>query len=85
MTETVALCSLTEKRVIVERVRQITADGVVYQAQTPLRRVYYNAPYDRELMQKELSEPYLSAVLAVFGETPLLTDASVQEETDEAV
>lgn len=85
VTETISLCSLTPTRVVVEKLRQITQDGVVYTEETPARRIYYNAPYDRSLMEEELPQPYLEAVQAIFGETPLLTDASALPEEESAV
>lgn len=85
VTETISLCALTPTRVIVEKLRQITQDGVVYTEETPARRIYYNAPYDRSLMEEELPQPYLEAVQAIFGETPLLTDASTLSEEESAV
>ena len=85
VTKIISLCSLTPIRVVVEKIRQITQDGVVYTEEAPTRRVYYNAPYDRTLMSEELPQPYLAAVQAVFGETPLLTDASILSEEESAV
>lgn len=85
VTETISLCSLTPVRVVVDKIRQITQDGVVYTEKAPTRRIYYNAPYDRTLISKELPQPYVAAVQAVFGETPLLTDASILSEEESAV
>ncbi len=85
VTETISLCSLTPVRVVVDKIRQITQDGVVYTEEAPTRRIYYNAPYDRTLISKELPQPYVAAVQAVFGETPLLTDASILSEEESAV
>lgn len=85
VTETILLCSLTPVRVVVDKIRQITQDGVVYTEKAPTRRIYYNAPYDRTLISKELPQPYVAAVQAVFGETPLLTDASILSEEESAV
>lgn len=85
VTETISLCSLTPTRVVVERLRQITQGGVVYTEETPARRIYYNAPYDRSLIEEELPQPYLAAVQTVFGEEPMLTDASTLPEEENVV
>ena len=49
-TELISLYSLTPTRVVVEKLRRITQDGIVYTEKSPVRRIYYNAPYDRSLM-----------------------------------
>lgn len=84
-TEIISLYSLTPTRVVVEKLRRITQDGVVYTEKAPARRIYYNAPYDRSLMEEELPQPYLAAVQAIFGEVPLLGDASTLSEEESAV
>ena len=84
-TELISLYSLTPTRVVVEKLRRITQDGIVYTEESPTRRIYYNAPYDRSLMEEELPQPYLAAVQAIFGETPLLGDARVLSEEESGV
>jgi hypothetical protein len=44
------------------------------------RRAYLNSIIDRDCISKELSEPYLSAVMAVWGDTPTVIDEDYIEE-----
>lgn len=46
------------------------------------RKVYGNSPLGRELLEKDLPKAYYNAVLAVWGEEPLLTDPEMQTQVD---
>ena len=68
--EVISLDELTEYKVSISTRKFIEVDGVEYQIGDIHRRGYANSADDRELIQNELGEPYLSAVMAVWGDTP---------------
>lgn len=66
----ISLDELDVYKVSVETKQFVEVDGVLYQIGTPHRRAYSNSSQDRILISEELAEPYLSAVMAVWGDEP---------------
>lgn len=66
----ISLDELDVYKVSVETKQFVEVDGVLYQIGTPHRRAYSNSSQDRVLISEELAEPYLSAVMAVWGDEP---------------
>ena len=66
----ISLDELDVYKVSVETKQFAEVDGVLYQIGTPHRRAYSNSSQDRVLISEELAEPYLSAVMAVWGDEP---------------
>lgn len=66
----ISLDELDVYKVSVEIKQFVEVDGVLYQIGTPHRRAYSNSEQDRILIAEELAQPYLSAVMAVWGDTP---------------
>lgn len=66
----ISLDELDVYKVSVETKQFVDVDGVLYQIGTPHRRAYSNSSQDRVLISEELVEPYLSAVMAVWGDEP---------------
>lgn len=74
MTTTVTLDALTKNSVSVKRQKTITAEGSTYEIGEPHRCAYVNSVSGRKQLAAELPEPYLSAVLAVWGDAPTVED-----------
>ena len=74
MTETVTIDALTKNSVSVKRQKTITAEGSIYEIGEPHRCAYVNSTYGRAQLAKEVPEPYLSAVMAVWGNAPTVDD-----------
>lgn len=74
MTETITIDALTKNSVSIKRQKTITADGSTYEIGEPHRCAYANSATGREQIAEELPEPYLSAVMAVWGDTPTVED-----------
>ena len=74
MTTTITLDALTQNSVSVKRQKTITAEGSTYEIGEPHRCAYVNSAAGREQIAEELPEPYLSAVMAVWGDTPTVED-----------
>lgn len=70
MTTTVTLDALTQNSVSVKTRKTITQDGIDYEIGEPHRCAYVNSVSGRKQLAAELPEPYLSAVLAVWGSVP---------------
>lgn len=68
--EEISLDELDVYKVSVETKQFAEVDGVLYQIGTPHRCAYSNSSQDRALIANELIEPYLSAVMAVWGDSP---------------
>ncbi len=66
----IAIDCLTVNGVSVKRQDYVEIDGVRYDTGKPHRKAYSNSVFGRKELQKELGEPYLSAVMAVWGDEP---------------
>lgn len=70
MITKISLDMLTESSVSVRTQKYITDEGVEYAVGEPHRCAYVNSERGRAEIAAELPEPYLSAVLAVWGDAP---------------
>ena len=43
----------------------------------PERRVYTNSPFGRKELEKNVEDPYYSAVMEIWGEEPVLEDVDL--------
>ena len=74
MTETITIDALTEVSVSIKRQKTIRAEGSTYEIGEPHRCAYANSSAGREQIAAEVPEPYLSAVMAVWGDAPTVED-----------
>lgn len=74
MITRITLDMLTETSVSVKTQKYIEDGGVEYAVGEPHRRAYVNSERGRAEIAAELPEPYLSAVLAVWGEAPIVVE-----------
>lgn len=74
MIEKITLDMLTQDSVSVKRQRYAVVDGEEYPIGQPHRKAYINSERGRTEIQNELEEPYLSAVMAVWGEQPTVVE-----------
>ena len=49
-------------------------EGVTYNVGEPHRKAYSNSVNGRAELQEEVSEPYYSAVMSVWGDEPTVID-----------
>lgn len=61
---------LTKDSVSVKTQNYTNIDGVDYDIGLPHRKAYVNSTLGREEIAAELPEPYLSAVMVIWGDTP---------------
>ena len=73
MEERISLDYLTRQGVSVCRQKVLVENGEEYVVGLPHRRAYINSEQGREEIEAALSEPYRSAVLAVWGDAPSVT------------
>ncbi len=78
MQEKIILESLNTNSVDVKIQNSIFHEGMEYDIGLPHRTAYINSTRGRAELTDELPEPYRSAVLAVWGPEPTIT-----EETEE--
>lgn len=76
MNEKTYLDMLTQDSVSVKKQQFTTVEGVEYPIGQPWRRAYVNSTQGRAEVQAEVSEPYLTAIMAVWGDTPTVADAA---------
>ena len=76
MTEKITIDMLTSDSVSIKRQNYIEQDGVIYAVGQPSRKAYSNSIRGRAEIAQELGEPYLSAVMSVWGDTPTIEEAS---------
>ena len=74
MIEKITLDTLTQDGVSLKKQQYATIDGQEYPVGQPWRRAYINSAVGREQLQAEVLEPYLSAIMAVWGDKPTVTE-----------
>ena len=77
MVEKITLDMLNQDGVSIKKQQFTVVGGVEYAIGEPWRRAYINSVRGRQEIENEVPEPYLSAIMAVWGDTP-----TVVEETD---
>lgn len=70
MQELISLDELNQNSVSVVTRKYIEEEGVKYFVGDIHRRAYVNSEEGRQEINQELAEPYLSAVMTVWGDTP---------------
>lgn len=70
MQEKISLDMLTQDNVSLHKQQITVIDGVEYSIGQPWRRAYVNSTQGRTQVQTEADEPYRTAILAVWGDTP---------------
>ena len=74
MVTKIALDMLTETGVSVKTQKYVEDGGIQYAVGEPHRRAFVNSERGRREIASELPEPYLSAVMAVWGEYPTMDE-----------
>ena len=73
----IILDMLTQDKVIILKQNYVNVDGIEYMVGNTWRSAYMNSTEGRARAQLEVIEPYLSAIMAIWGTTP-----TVVENTD---
>jgi hypothetical protein len=79
MITKIALDMLTETGVSVKTQKYVEDEGVEYAVGEPHRRAFVNSERGRHEIAFELAEPYLSAVMAVWGGFPTVDEMPVPD------
>lgn len=74
MNEKIYLDMLTQDSVSLRKQQYTTIDGIEYPIGSPWRRAYVNSTQGRAAVQTEVSEPYKTAIFAVWGTTPTVME-----------
>lgn len=74
MVKKITLDMLTQDSVSLKKQNHTVVDGKEYPIGEPWRRAYVNSIQGRQQLQAEVSEPHLSAIMAVWGATPTVTE-----------
>ncbi len=74
MTEKITLDMLTQNSVSLKKQKYAVVDGNEYLIGAPWRRTYINSEQGRAQVKNEVPEPYQSAILAVWGDAPTVTE-----------
>lgn len=74
METRIVLDALSPDSVSIKTERIVTMEGETFALGNPHRCAYINSRTGRERLCSEVAEPYLSAVLAVWGDTPTLEE-----------
>jgi len=72
--EKITLDMLTTDSVSIKKQNYTTVDGIEYPVGDPWRRAYINSSSGRTALQAEVANPYKTAIMAVWGDTPTVTD-----------
>jgi len=76
MNEKIMLDMLTEDGVSLKKQRYAPIEGNEYPIGQPWRRAYVNSVQGRAQVQAEVAEPYKSAIMAIWGSTPTVTETA---------
>ena len=74
MMEKITLDMLTQDSVSLKKQIYTSVDGVEYPIGKPWRRAYVNSEKGRTQVQNEVSEPYRTAIFAIWGDIPTVSD-----------
>jgi hypothetical protein len=74
MVEKIYLDMLTQDSVSIRKHQFTTIDGVEYPIGEPWRRAYVNSTQGREKVNTEVSEPYRSVVILMWGDSPTVVE-----------
>ena len=72
--EKITLDMLTTDSVSVLKQQYITVDGTDIRVGENVRNAYMNTQTERELLKSELPEEFYNAVIAVWGDTPIVAE-----------
>ena len=73
----ITLDMLTNDSVSVLKQQYITVDGADVKVGENVRNAYMNTQTERELLKSELPEEFYNAVIAVWGDTPIVAEPEV--------
>ena len=82
MEELILLDELNEFGVSVVTKKYIISEGIRYFVGDPHRVAYVNSTSGRADISRELSEPYLSAVMNIWGDTPLVPEPEIDSHEE---
>lgn len=74
MVEKITLDMLTQDSVSLKKQQYAVVNGKEYPIGEPWRRAYINSVQGRAQVQAEVPEPYKSAIMAVWGNAPTVTE-----------
>jgi len=74
MIEKITLDNLTQDNVSLKKQQYVVIEGKELPIGEPWRRAYINSTQGRAQVHAEVPEPYLSAIMAIWGDTPTITD-----------
>mgnify|MGYP001009130175 CR=1 FL=1 len=74
MNEKIYIDALTESGVSIRWQKYVIEEGQEYYVGDPHRCAYINSERGRLEITQALTEPYLSAVMALWGDTPTVTE-----------
>lgn len=76
MIEKTTLDMLTQDSVSFRRQQFATIESKEYPIGEPWRRAYVNSTQGREQVNSEVSEPYRSVIMLMWGDTPTITEVA---------
>lgn len=80
MEELILLDELTSASVSVVTKKYIVIDGTRYFIGDPHRAAYVNSIRGRTEISENLPEPYLSSVMALWGDTPIVPEPEIENK-----
>lgn len=81
----ISLDILTEKGVTVKKQQYIELNGKELNVGELHAKAYVNSERGRAELYEEVTDPYLAAVLAVWGDTPTVVEDIAAESTAETI
>lgn len=79
LIEKISIDMLNTSSVSILKQQFVVVNGVSQQVENNWRRAYENSVSGRESLSTEVPEPYLSAIMAVWGDTPTVDNSIIQD------
>lgn len=76
MVEKITIDMLTADSVSIKKQNYAVINGVEYAIGEPWRRAYVNSTSGRAQLQAEVTEPYLTSILGVWGDIPTVVEVT---------
>ncbi|MEN6317058.1 MAG: hypothetical protein ABFD25_22725 [Clostridiaceae bacterium] len=76
MNEIITLDMLTQDSVSLKKQQYTMVGSKEYPIGQPWRRAYVNSTQGRTQVQAEVAEPYKSAIMAIWGSNPTVTESA---------
>lgn len=78
--EKIIIDDLTQDSVSIKKQNYTTVKDIEYPIGDPWRKAYVNSVRGRQELETELENKYITAIFAIWGDTPIVEDKPTDKE-----